>query len=75
MSESRDEATDQQTDESVEEEVEEERRERLDPENRPDQAEVDNTDREFDVEKGMFTDSEGYEEAEERFPPVGEQGA
>ena len=71
MSESRDEAMDQQTDE----EVEEERRERLDPENRPDQAEVDNTDREFDVEKGMFTDSEGYEEADAQFPAAGEQGA
>jgi len=36
---------------------------------------VDNTDREFDEEKGKFTDSEGYDEAEERFPPMGEQGA
>ncbi|HYF71856.1 MAG TPA: hypothetical protein VD864_03490 [Nocardioides sp.] len=58
-----------------EEEIEAERRERLDPENRPEQAEVDNTDRDFDVERGMFTDSEGYEEAEPRFPPEGEQGA
>lgn len=56
-------------------EVEAERRERLDPENRPDRAEVDNTDRDFDVERGMFTDSEGYDEAEPRFPPEGEQGA
>lgn len=56
-------------------EVEAERQERLDPENRPDNAEVDNTDRDFDVERGMFTDSEGYEEAEPRFPPEGEQGA
>ncbi|WP_395696072.1 hypothetical protein [Nocardioides sp.] len=59
----------------TDEDVEQERQERLDPENRPDQAEVDNTDREFDEEKGMFTDSEGYEEADERFPPMGEQGA
>ena len=59
----------------VDPEVEEERRERLDPENRPDAAEVDNTDREFDEEKGLFTDSEGYDEAEKKFPPVGEQGA
>jgi hypothetical protein len=58
-----------------EEEIEEERKERLDPENRPDGAEVDNTDREFDAEKGLYTDSEGYEQAEERFPPIGGQGA
>lgn len=57
------------------EQIEEEREKRLDPENRPDEVEVDNTDRDFDAEKGMFTDSEGYEEAEERFPAVGEQGA
>lgn len=57
------------------EEIEEERQERLDPDNRPEDAEVDNTDRDFDAEKGLFTDSEGYEEAEERFPPMGEQGA
>ena len=62
-------------DDEVEPEVEAEREERLDPDNRPEQAEVDNTDREFDEEKGMFTDSEGYDEAEEKFPPMGEQGA
>jgi len=58
-----------------EEEIEQERQERLDPDNRPDDVEVDNTDREFDAEKGMYTDSEGYEQAEEKFPPIGEQGA
>ena len=68
------ESTDRSSDE-VPEDVEKEREERLDPDHRPDQAEVDNTDREFDEEKGKFTDSEGYEEAEERFPPMGEQGA
>jgi hypothetical protein len=56
-------------------EIEAERQERLDPENRPDEVEVDNTDRDFDAEKGLFTDSEGYEQAEEKFPPLGEQGA
>ncbi|MDN4171643.1 hypothetical protein QWY28_01675 [Nocardioides sp. SOB77] len=55
--------------------VEAERRERLDPENRPDNVEVDNTGRDFDVEKGMFTDAEGYEEAPAAFPPMGEGGA
>jgi hypothetical protein len=57
------------------EEIEEERERRLDPENRPDGAEVDNTDREFDAKKGMFTDADGYEEADEKFPGLGEQGA
>jgi hypothetical protein len=56
-------------------EIEQERQERLDPENRPEHAEVDNSDREFDAEKGMYTDSEEYEQAEEKFPPMGEQGA
>lgn len=56
-------------------EIEEERQERLDPDNRPDNAEVDNTDRDFDPEKGMFTDAEGYDEAEAKFPAAGEQGA
>jgi hypothetical protein len=58
-----------------EDEIEEERQRRLDPDNRPDTVEVDNTQRDFDVEKGMFKDSDGYEEAEEKFPPLGEQGA
>ena len=44
--------------------MEEERKERLDPDNRPDGAEVDNTDRTFDVERGMYTDSEEYDESE-----------
>ena len=56
-----DEAT--ETDESTEREphleaIEEEREKRLDPDNRPDNAEIDNTDRDFDVVKGQFTDSE-----------------
>jgi hypothetical protein len=57
------------------EEIEEEREKRLDPENRPDNVEVDNTDREFDPKKGMFTDADGYDQAEEKFPGIGEQGA
>jgi hypothetical protein len=55
--------------------IEEEREQRLDPDHRPDGVEVDNTDRDFDPEKGMFTDSEGYEDAEPKFPAAGEQGA
>jgi hypothetical protein len=38
-------------------EIEAERSRRLDPENRPEMAEVDNTDREFDLERGEFVDS------------------
>jgi hypothetical protein len=52
-----------------------EREERLDPDNRPEGAEVNNSERTFDAEKGLFTDSEGYDEAEKRFPPSGAQGA
>jgi hypothetical protein len=58
-----------------EREIEEERERRLDPENRPENVEVDNTQRDFDAEKGMFEDSEGYQKADEKFPPPGEQGA
>jgi hypothetical protein len=57
------------------EEVEAERKERLAPDNRPERAEVDNTSRDFDPEKGMYTDSEGYDRAEKKFAPEGEQGA
>ncbi|GAA0987602.1 hypothetical protein ENKNEFLB_01221 [Nocardioides aquaticus] len=38
------------------EEIEAERQERLDPENRPRNAEVDNTQRDFDEENGEFLD-------------------
>ena len=38
--------------------LEAERQERTAPENRPEGAEVDNTDREFDPVQGQFTDSE-----------------
>ncbi|GGF43220.1 hypothetical protein GCM10011519_16390 [Marmoricola endophyticus] len=47
--------------------IEEERERRLDPENRPENVEIDNTQRDFDSEKGMFEDSEGYDEAEAKF--------
>jgi hypothetical protein len=44
------------------EEIEEERERRLDPDNRPDGAEIDNTDRDFDVARGRFEDSDVDEE-------------
>jgi len=40
------------------EEIEQEREQRLDPDNRPEGAEIDNTDRDFDVEHGRFEDSD-----------------
>ena len=43
--------------------MEEERERRLDPDNRPDGVEVDNTDRTFDADHGMFTDNDEYDEA------------
>ena len=51
-------------DEDTKKEIEEERENRLDPENRPEGAEIDNTDRTFDHEHGKFTDSEDYDENE-----------
>lgn len=45
----------------------EEREERLDPQNRPANSEVSNAGREFDGEKGMFTDEPGYDEAEKKY--------
>ena len=51
----------------TEEEIEAERQQRLDPENRPENAEVDNTQRTFDHERGQFTDSETFDQAEPRF--------
>jgi hypothetical protein len=44
--------------ESEIEEIEQERQRRTAPENRPDGAEVDNTDREFDPIAGKFEDSD-----------------
>ncbi|WP_146207371.1 hypothetical protein [Nocardioides silvaticus] len=45
------------------EEILADRKERLDPDNRPENSEVSNAGREFDSEKGMFTDQPGYEDA------------
>jgi hypothetical protein len=43
------------------EEIERERGERLDPDNRPDGVQVDNTERTFDADVGMFTDNPDYD--------------
>jgi hypothetical protein len=58
---------DKEPDEETKQQIEKERAERLDPENRPDGAEVDNTERTFDHDRGMFTDAEDYDESE---PPA-----
>ena len=57
------EAGEQSPDDVDVEQLEREREERLDPANRPEGAEVDNTGRDFDPEVGLFTDSDGYDEA------------
>jgi hypothetical protein len=49
------------------EEILKDRDERLDPENRPENTEVSNAGREFDGEKGMFSDEDGFDEAEKKF--------
>lgn len=46
-------------DEDEQKEIEEERERRLDPENRPEGSEVDNTPRTFDDEEWKFEDDEG----------------
>ncbi len=56
--------------ESEVEEIEEERQRRTAPENRPDGAEVDNTDRDFDPVAGKFEDSD--HESVGPFNPPGE---
>lgn len=48
-------------------ELEQDRQERLDPDRRPDGAEVDNTDRTFDPEAGLFTDSPEHSEADRQY--------
>ena len=55
---------DKEPDDETKQDMEEERERRLDPDNRPEGAEVDNTGRTFDHERGQFTDSEDYDESE-----------
>ena len=50
--------------------IEDERERRLDADNRPDHAEVDNTHRDFDSSVGMFTDSDDYDGADQRYAPA-----
>lgn len=48
--------------EEEKEQARQDREERLDPDNRPENAEVDNTQRDFDTTTGQFTDHETDEE-------------
>ena len=54
--------------------IEEEREKRLDPDNRPENAEVDNSERDFDVKSGQFTDHETDEEIGPYNDPSAEDG-
>lgn len=54
--------------------IEEEREKRLDPDNRPENTEVDNTDRDFDVVHGRFEDTEVDEELGPFNDPNAEDG-
>ncbi|MGH3414281.1 MAG: hypothetical protein ACRDPH_14500 [Marmoricola sp.] len=47
--------------------IDQDRSHRLDPENRPENTEVDNTGRTFDPEVGEFTDEQDYDPDEKRF--------
>jgi hypothetical protein len=46
------------------EEIENTREKRLEPDNRPENAEVDNSERTFDTERGHFTDADEYDDSE-----------
>ena len=61
---------DEVPDETIEE-IDSDRAERLDPDNRPDGAEVDNTPRTFDSGAGMFTDNPDYDKNDR--PYAGEE--
>jgi hypothetical protein len=54
------------------EQIEAERQQRLHPDNRPDNAEVDNTSRDFDVVHGRFTDSPAPEQGDPEYDPSAE---
>ena len=63
-----DDEQDEQDDEQPDEdEILQEREERLDPDNRPDNVEVDNTDRTFDPETGYFEDRDEHDSAPKQF--------
>ena len=66
MSEKHEENSDEVSAEEKDE-IEQTRQERLDPDSRPEGAQVDNTDRDFDPETGLFTDNPEHDEAEPQY--------
>jgi hypothetical protein len=62
-----DEQDEQDDEQPDEDEILQEREERLDPDNRPDNVEVDNTDRTFDPETGYFEDRDEHDSAPKQF--------
>ncbi len=60
--------------EEEQQEIEEEREQRLDPENRPHNAEVDNTQRDFDFEAGEFQDDDDESDLSDEERQVAEGG-
>jgi hypothetical protein len=55
-------------------EIEAERELRLDGDNRPENAEVDNTHRDFDSAAGKFTDSDDYDASDQPYAPADDSG-
>ena len=67
LDEEQDEDETAQKEQPGQEQVLKEREERLDPANRPDNVEVDNTDRTFDPETGFFEDQHEHDSAAKQF--------
>ena len=65
---------DKHLDDIPEEELEKEREERLSPENRPENTEVDNSDRDFNPETGLFEDTDLEPPDEAPFPTEAAEG-
>jgi hypothetical protein len=70
MSESTDETAQPPPTEVDDRQNEQIREQRLDPDHRPDGAEVDNTQRTFDPQAGMFTDHPDYDESDRPYEDV-----
>lgn len=65
---------DKQLDDVPDDQLEQERAERLDPDNRPDNVEVDNSERTFDPETGLFEDTDMEPPKEAPFPTEAAEG-
>jgi hypothetical protein len=65
---------DKNLEEVPEDQLERERQERLDPDKRPDNVEVDNSQRTFNPETGLFEDTDLEPPAEAPFPTESAEG-